>query len=283
MSEPTFAPRRASPPLSGGPLRTVIVDDEPLALDRLAALLTRVGGVEIVGRATGCTIGAALIARTSPDLVILDIKMRDGTAFDLLVALPNSVAPLVAFATAYPRFACQAFEVEAVDYLLKPVEFDRLEALVGKAIRQRDLMTAEDRVSELQLVIENLRSADVGASPTFERELWIRDRGSEHLRVPVTEIDWIDWQADYSCIHANGHEHLLRASLDRLMRLLDPKEFVRIHRSTVVRADRVMRVRHKSRSVRECVLVDGTVLPIGRVHARNLAWSHAGAVGHEPA
>ena len=255
-------------------LGVVIVDDEPLALDRLQVLLGRLGDAELLGRAAGCQAAVPLIQRTRPDLVLLDIQMRDGTAFDLLEALPDEVAPMVVFVTAFPRFACRAFSIDALDYLLKPVEQEQLEAVLGKARRRFSLTGAEQRAEELQRIVEALRADNqaIDCPPTYQQEIWVRKRGTDHVRVPLSSVDWIGVQEDYACLYEGGREHLLRASLDKLARSLDPQEFVRIHRSVVVRRDRIAEVRLLRKSVREVELVDGTCLPIGRIHASNLSW-----------
>lgn len=260
-------------------LRVVIVDDEPLALDRLSILLERDEAVSVVGRATGCRMGVTTIVRTQPDLVLLDIRMRDGTAFDLLEGLPAGVSPMVAFTTAFPRYAPQAFRIEALDYLLKPVDPEEMAAVLDRARRRMRLQSADERAIDLQRVVEQLRTEDVNDVPAFEREFWVRQRGTDHLRVTVAEIDWIGVEDDYACIHARGREHLLRLSLDKLMKSLDPNEFVRIHRSIVVRKDRVAKICRRSEDAREAVLRDGTRLPVGRVHARNLDLRHEAGSG----
>jgi DNA-binding LytR/AlgR family response regulator len=255
------------------PLRVLAVDDEPLALDRLAVLLEQQDGAELVGRASGCVAAIKAVERYNPDLLLLDVQMRDGTAFDVLRGLPAGVAPMVAFVTAFSKYACRAFEVEAVDYLLKPVEPARLEALIRKARDRRELLDEKGRVEELHRVIEQLREDRTEiAVPSFVTELWVRQRGTDHVRVPVEDIDWISAQDDYACIRTRGREHLLRISLDRLMASLDPTDFARIHRSTVVRIDRVDKITLKRLGVREAVLRDGTRLAVGRVHAKHLAW-----------
>jgi DNA-binding LytR/AlgR family response regulator len=255
------------------PLKVVVVDDEPLALDRLAVLLSQHADVDLVARASGCATAVKAVERHNPDLLLLDVQMRDGTAFDALSMLPIGAAPMIAFVTAFSKYACRAFEVEAVDYLLKPVEPARLDALLHRAKGRRDLMNDKDRVDELQRVIKQLRDDRSEHTPSaFMTELWVRQKGTDHVRVPAEDIEWISAQDDYACIRARGREHLLRISLDRLMASLDPAAFARIHRSTVVRIDRVEKITLKRLGVREAVLLDGTRLAVGRVHAKQLAW-----------
>jgi two-component system, LytTR family, response regulator len=255
------------------PLRIVTVDDEPLALDRLEALLARMPEVELVGRAEGCSQGASIIDRLRPDLALLDVQMRDGDAFDLLGSVTIEAMPMIAFTTAFPRYAHKAFRVDAIDYLLKPVEPLQLKALVDRALHRRAMNTVEERAIELQRVVEQLREQDQQDEQTgWIDQIWIRQRGVDRVRVATADIDYVSVQDDYACVHARGREHLLRVSLDRLHETLNPQMFVRIHRGYIVKADQVVKVRLKNVGVREAVLTDGTVLPIGRVFAKRLPW-----------
>ena len=265
------------------PVRVVIVDDEPLALERLRGLISAVRGVEVAAIASGCRTGREAIVRHRPDLALLDISMRDGTAFDLLNDLPPEAAPMIAFATAYPRYACQAFELDALDYLLKPVEPARLEQLVEKAARKLKLLSAEERAQELQEVLAQLREAHVDQSVHYENELWVRRNGTEHVRVPVDLIDWIGALDDYVSIHVGPQEHLLRASLDSMEEILDPAIFSRIHRSSIVRRTNVVKVTTARTGSRHAVLKDGKQLAIGRTHAKRLGWtsSWGSSIGSE--
>jgi two-component system LytT family response regulator len=259
-------------------LKVLVVDDEPLALIRIRGLLAEIPAVEVVGAASGCSDGVQAVCRHNPDLILLDIRMRDGTAFDLLAALPGGAAPMIAFLTAYPRYAQQAFEVNALDYLLKPVSPDRLAQVVERAIRQRNLLSVEDRASELERIVQQLREDQVEQPSRYERELWIRNRGTEHIRVEIDSILRICALDDYVSIHTSlGQEHLLRATLESVEAILDPEKFARIHRSTIVRRDVVAKVVASRTGGRSAVLVDGTILPVGRTYARRLNWTSANA------
>lgn len=267
------------------PLRVLAVDDEPLALDRLAALLRDMDEATLVGTASGCRSAKRAIAVHRPDLALLDIRMRDGTAFDLLESIAEGEVPLLAFVTAYPRYAYRAFEVSAIDYLLKPVEPEKLHALFLRAARRRDELDAAARLAELEIILGQLREADGAPEqsspghPSYVVDLWVRQHGTDHVRVGVEDIDWITVQDDYACLHARGRELLVRTSLDRLLAMLDPAEFVRIHRTIIVHRDRIARVSLKRIGSREAILRDGTRLPIGRIHARNLDWKGIGRAG----
>lgn len=263
--------------MSGRPLTLAIIDDEPLALERLRVLLKDDARVDLVASAGGCESARQVVAKHRPELLLLDIRLRDGTAFDLLRSMPSDYTPMIAFATAYPSYACDAFDVSALGYILKPVEPAKLTALIDRAWQHRELVNASERASELQEVVRQLRAMNVAERQHSKcTELWVRQRGTDHVRVDVDSIDWISSQDDYACIHARGREFLLRLSLDGLMESLDEQVFVRIHRATVVRRDRIASIVLKRIGVREAVLVDGTRLAIGRVHAKNLDWRGIG-------
>lgn len=258
-------------------LKVLVVDDEPLALERIRGLLSDMPNVEVVGVAAGCSDGAKSVGRHSPDLLLLDIQMRDGSAFDLLESLPSKPAPMIAFLTAYPRYASQAFEVNALDYLLKPVSPERLAQVVERATRQRTLLSMEERTRELERIVQQLREDQLDDAPRYERELWIRNKGTEHVRVLIDSIVRVCALDDYVSIYTNGgQEHLLRATLDSLESILDPERFARIHRSCIVRRDLVSKVRASRTGGRSAVLADGTVLPIGRTYVRRLNWASSG-------
>jgi DNA-binding LytR/AlgR family response regulator len=168
-------------------LRIVAVDDEPLALDRIGVLLRRDRDVALIATASGCQSGVQATIDHRPDLLLLDIRMRDGTAFDLLSALPPQLAPMVIFVTAYAHYAHQAFDVEAVDYLLKPVQQDELDRALEKARQHLLLTSAQQRAEELQSLVERLQaSAHVPATSLYPTEFWVcqynrLDRGEWRL------------------------------------------------------------------------------------------------------
>ena len=210
-------------------LRILAVDDEPLALERLKVLIERQPDAKLVAVASGVESAApAELKRQAFDLVILDIKMRDGDAFDLLNRAEMAVKPMIAFVTAFPRFAHQAFEYDAVDYLLKPVASERLGELIDKAAQRSAALSAAEKLREYESVIRQLRQ-DLfeRSSKTYDTDIWVRRRGTERVRIPITQIDYITAVDDYAAIRSDGHEFLLRVSLDRLGESLDPAQFAR--------------------------------------------------------
>src|ERR1700761_6108489 len=182
-------------------LRVLIVDDEPLARRRLEILLREQADVELVGAASDGIVARKLIAERSPDVVLLDIKMPGLTGLEVLDAL-GPEAPIVVFVTAFDRFALDAFDRAAFDYLLKPVEPARLAASLARAREALAERAAAERAGELEEILRNLRSAPASLSAAanpgadFDREIWIQERGGR-TSVPVTAIDWVAAERDY--------------------------------------------------------------------------------------
>jgi len=225
-------------------LRVLVVDDEPLARRRLEILLRDHEDVELVGAASDGLAARRMIGELKPQVVLLDIKMPGLTGLEVLDAL-GEAAPIVIFVTAFDRFALDAFERAAFDYLLKPVEPARLAASLIRAREALAERAAAERAEELEEVLRNLRSgpAPAAAPSAFDREIWIQERGGR-ISLPVAAIDWVGAERDYVRIHAGARSFLVRQSISALAARLDPKVFVRVHRSALVRAERIVRVRH---------------------------------------
>jgi len=254
-----------------GPLRVLIVDDEPHARRRLDILLREQPGVELAGAAADGAAARRMIAEITPDVVLLDIKMPGMSGLEVLDALGagdrERGAPIVIFVTAFDRFALDAFDRAAFDYLLKPVEPGRLAASLARAREILAERAAADRTRELEEILRNLRAGPEAASgdrPAFEREIWIQERGGR-TSLPVAAIDWVAAERDYVRIHAGARSYLVRQSIGALAARLDPKQFVRIHRSSLVRAERIVRIRH-SAGRGAVVLSTGAEIAVSRRH-----------------
>jgi DNA-binding LytR/AlgR family response regulator len=245
------------------PLRVVIVDDEPLALRRLEIALSEMPGVEIVGRARDGEQGLEVIGQAHPDLVFLDVRMPSQSGLDLAAALDSAGAPAVIFVTAYGRYATDAFDLAAVDYLLKPVEFARLKTAVERARVNLAARESSVRLAELNAVITALREEADPVGPRYENEIWITERGSR-VRVPVEEIDCFEAERDYVRIHTGERSYLVRTSIRSLAERLDPSLFTRVHRSFLVQLDQVERIVRKNAGASALVLKSGREAPIGR-------------------
>lgn len=250
------------------PLRVLIVDDEPLARRRLEILLREQPGIELAGAAADGAVARRMIAERAPDVVLLDIKMPGLTGLELLDAL-GSEAPIVIFVTAFDRFALDAFDRAAFDYLLKPVEPARLAASLARARKALAEKAAAERTRELEEILRNLRggpSAGAAAEPAspFPREIWIQERGGR-VSVPVAAIDWVAAERDYVRIHTGARSFLVRLSIGALAQTLDPELFLRVHRSSLVRADRIVRIRHAA-GRGAVILSTGAEVAVSRRH-----------------
>jgi two-component system response regulator AlgR len=243
------------------PLRTLIVDDEPLAVERLQILCARITGLNLVGTATDGASALRLIKSLTPDLVLLDIQMpgMDGMALARTLA-DRPFRPALIFVTAFDQFAVAAFDVAAVDYLMKPVEAERLERAI---VRVRAQTKAPPPTA---------------AKPSpWVREFWVPHR-TEIIRLAVRDIDLIEAERDYMRLHVGARSFLLHKTITELERNLDPAEFVRLHRSTLVRRDRIVGFKHNGSGAWEAQLQDGRWLRVGRTYLAN-ARVMAGSVG----
>jgi two-component system LytT family response regulator len=208
------------------PMRTLIVEDEPHARHYLRQLLADEPAVAIVGEASGGTEGANLIHKVSPDLVFLDVQMPDLNGFDVIAKIGVEKMPAFVFVTAYSEFAVRAFEVEAVDYLCKPFDRERLSASLERAIRRLDLQNAKATGNGLGA----LRDESDGCLSRIP----IKEKNGI-IFVLVDGILWIEAADKYVELHTADRTYLARQTIQTLEETLDPKHFVRIHRSTIVR------------------------------------------------
>ncbi len=260
-SEAAAPPAAAGPgalaaPQPEGPLRVLVVDDEDPAREILREFLGREEGVLLVGECKNGFEAVKAVAELAPHVVFLDIQMPKLTGFEVLELIGRELA--VVFVTAYDEHALRAFEVNAVDYLLKPVAHDRFRTALARA-RERLLKSRPMPVQEL------LQSARLPAA-TAER-LLVRD-GPKVVVIPVADLDYAEAQDDYVGLHVRGKLHLKQQTLADLESSLDPARFVRIHRSYLLNLDRLARLETEG-DARTVVLGDGTRLPVSRAgHAR---------------
>lgn len=237
-----------------GRIRALIVDDESLARRGLLIRLQGLPDVEVVGEASSGRTALEAIRRLQPDVVFLDIEMPGMTGLDVVSQLPMETMPLVVFVTAYDRYAVDAFEARAVDYVLKPVDEERFADALEKVRRQLDQRRAADQRDRLMQLMADLRGSSEWPDDLVELQpldkaaagpasaLAVR-KGREIVRVPLADIDWIDAAGDYMCVHASGETHILRGTMKSLEDALDPAVFQRVHRSTIVNLSRIERLR----------------------------------------
>jgi two-component system LytT family response regulator len=240
------------------PLRVIVVDDEPLARDLIRAMLVKHPDVTVVGEATGID-AAALIARTRPDIMFLDIQMPEVDGFRLLEQVGADAVPAIVFVTAYDRYALRAFEVHAIDYLLKPVDERRL----ATALEHAQKSARGHRLGEVDARIAKLL-ADRASSRS---RLLVPVRGKV-IVVDADEIDWIEAADYYVSLHVSSPSgsasHLLRETMDDLEKQLDEDMFVRVHRSAIVNIDRVREIHPLFRGDCTLVLADGAHVKLSR-------------------
>jgi two-component system, LytTR family, response regulator len=245
-------------------LRTILVDDEPLALDRLRVFFQDIPGAEVVGTARDGKEAAEAITRLKPDLAILDIQMPEQNGLRVAATLPAEERPEIIFVTAFEQYAPDAFEVEAADYLLKPVRFDRLWQAVERAKRRRYLRTMAGKAEAAAAL------ATEAASSNHEDGLWVPTRNGA-LFVPTDTIDWIEAQRDYVMLHTATRSHIVRLSMRALEAKLDSNQLMRVHRSAFARPANVVEVRRMGRMINALVLRDGAIVQVGPNYARAVA------------
>jgi two-component system, LytTR family, response regulator len=245
-------------------IKTILVDDEPLAIQGLELRLQPFEDIEIIERCANGREAIRAIKTLKPDLVFLDIQMPGFDGFSVVSGLADVEPPLFVFVTAFQQHALKAFEAQAVDYLLKPVEEDRLAATIDR-IRQRlaERRSSEERarlqgiLSELapDAVPDALAEPEAPAASRYEKVLNIKDRG-QIFRVDVDDIERIDAAGDYMCIYTADQTLILRETMKDLEKRLDPRKFQRIHRSTIVNLDNIKSVKPHTNG--ECFLVLGS-------------------------
>jgi two-component system LytT family response regulator len=232
-------------------LRVIVVDDEPLARRGLRLRLAAIEDVEVVAECSNGINALKAVVEFKPDVIFLDIQMPEMSGFDVVSNLQQDNMPLVIFVTAFDQYALEAFDVHAGDYLLKPIDDDRLGESVARA---KDHRAQDGAVSDKQRLLELVISItgksegsvtqllrDHSGSQSFPDRLAIKDAGETTL-VKTAEIDWIDAAGDYMCVHANNQKHIMRITMKELEAKLDPVKFQRVHRSTIVNLERVIKV-----------------------------------------
>jgi two-component system LytT family response regulator len=246
-------------------VRALIVDDEPLARERLKALLAGDPEIDLIGDCANGRDAIEEISVLSPDLVFLDIEMPEIDGFQVLESVAPEQMPLVVFVTAHGHHAVRAFEVHALDYLLKPYDRERF---------ARTLQRAKERL------VADARDATADRTQAMLSELNPHTRSRERLLIKVNDrmrllraeaIDWIEAEGKYVRVHAGGETYLLREAIGELSVQLDPRQFVRIHRSTIVNIDRIVELEPWFQGEYRVVLKDGTRLTLSRSCRKRLS------------
>jgi DNA-binding LytR/AlgR family response regulator len=245
-------------------MRVVIADDEPIALERLRLGLACVPDAELVGAAKTGREAAALIRELKPDVAVLDIQMPGQNGLGVVAGLRGGdFIPEVIFVTAFDQHAVSAFEVQAVDYLLKPVPFDRLRQALRRAKARLEARAADARFSELQSLLTALSTAEQAVGrPAYERELWVRERQGL-TRLPLECVHLLEAEGDYVVAHTPETTHLLKDTISSLQGRLDPAAFLRVHRSAIVNMARIRTLKRRGKRGYCIALQSGPEVPVG--------------------
>ena len=235
-------------------MRVVIVDDEAPARALLREFLAAHEDVEVVAECANGFEAVKTIGEIAPDVVLLDIQMPKLDGFEVLELLERP--PVIVFVTAFDEHALRAFEVHAVDYVLKPVGRERFETALGRA---RERLRAGSPAQAPAAAL----AASARPPGAFLARILIKDGPRVHV-IPVSKVDWIEAQDDYIAVHAEGKTHLKNQTLAEIAAALDPVRFVRVHRSHVLHVERLARLELGEKDVRLAILKDGTKLPVSR-------------------
>ena len=241
-------------------IRTLIVDDERLARQKVRTLLADENDIEVVGECANGIEAVAAVRRYKPDLLLLDVEMPGADGFEVLQRLRSERLPMVVFVTAHDEYAVQAFEVEAVDYVMKPFDRRRFHDAVRRAKRHLDEQGNEWEERILRLLERVVRAGD----PRKRLEHFAVKSRDRTFLLGVSDVDWIEAQGKYVRLHSGGAGYLLRESISDIEERLDSRKFLRIHRGTIVNVKRIQEMHHGFGGGMFVVLRDGTKLTMSR-------------------
>jgi two-component system LytT family response regulator len=247
-------------------IRALVVDDEPMARDRVLSLLQQEEDVEVVGECGDGTQAVAAIQHQSPDLVFLDVQMPGHNAFEVIQAVGAERMPTVIFVTAYDEYALKAFEVHALDYLLKPFGRDRFQRTLQHARASLERRRAGDLGRRLLALVNDIKTEP--GPPRLDR--LVVKSGGRVFFLRTDEIDWIEAAGNYVRLHLGEESHLFRETMNRMESRLDSRRFVRIHRSRIVNTERVKELQPWFNGEHVVVLQNGTRLTLSRGYREKL-------------
>jgi two-component system LytT family response regulator len=239
-------------------LKTIIVDDEPLALRLLSAKLKKLPNVEVIAQCSNGREAINAVIELAPDLLFLDIQMPGLSGLEVVKQLQNDTMPLVVFATAYEQYALEAFDAYAVDYVLKPIDDERIQRAVARALERFAMKSNEQPENKSEVIgaiahidqkhektvtwmADDSNHKDLQSIDIKNRKIVIKDRDEIHL-LKQQDIQWVDAAGDYVCVHALGETHVKRCTLKEMLEELDETQFKRVHRSTIVNLDFIDKV-----------------------------------------
>ena len=257
-------------------IKAMIVDDEPPARRNLRALLKAVPDIELVKECGNGRDAVTHIRALEPDLIFLDVQMPEMNGFEVLEQLTDLPLPVIIFVTAYDQYALKAFEVSALDYLLKPFDDARFHKALAQARRQIEQQDASELGRKL-LTLMGTREVRPDAPPRYLTRLMVKTAGRV-IFIRTEEIDWVEAYDNYVRLHVGDKAHLLRQTMNELEAALNPEQFARIHRSTIVNLDRVKELHTHFNGDHLVILRDGTKLKLSRSRREQLEqWLGAGA------
>lgn len=245
-------------------IRILIVDDEPLVRKKIRGVLRLDVDVEVVGECGNGQEALAAVAEKRPDIIFLDVQMPQLDGLSVARLLKAERAPLIIFVTAYDQYAVQAFQVHALDYLLKPFDQERLREALQRAKEQLRARQQRQITAQVQALLDALQT-----KAKYLERLVIRTSG-RILHLQLKDVDWIEAEGNYARIHVGKESHLLRETISRLEPQLDPAQFQRIHRSTIVQLDRIRELRPCFHGEYQVILHDGTEVTMSRNYREKL-------------
>ncbi|TLX47108.1 DNA-binding response regulator [Pseudoalteromonas phenolica] len=256
-------------------LTAVIVDDEPLALEGLCLRLAKIPEIKVIGQAENGDEAIKLCQTLEPDVLFLDLQLPGLNGIEVVQAMQSDTLPMIVFVSAYSEYAIEAFELNAIDYVLKPANLGRLQKTVSRILERQNPHQAEKEkfrllnalgetsgieVSELEEWLET----DEPLPISINQEIVIKNSDNEKVLVPVKEIKWVDAAGDYMCVHTEKDTHVLRITMKKLQSLLDEKQFARIHKSTIINLNHVISIKPLRNNESIVTLNDDIELKVSR-------------------
>lgn len=260
-------------------LKTLLVDDEYSAIEGLAIRLEAFPQLEIVGYARNVADALQLISKTEPDLIFLDIEMPGQSGFELIKQLQPEFCPAIIFVTAFHQYAVKAFEVRALDYLLKPVKKERLAEAIARVVARAEPQPNKQQLLEVADIVQNAAATSPVDTATYrieQEKLLIQDGHHPAQLIPYRDILWIDAAGDYMCVHTSSETFVMRARMKSLINEVLPDGFIRIHKSTIVNLQHVARLEPLINSEYNLTLVNSKSLKVSRTYSRQLKLSLSG-------
>lgn len=257
------------------PLTAIIVDDEPLALEGLRLRLEKIPEIEVIAEACDGDQAILLCHELCPDVLFLDLRLPGLNGIEVVQSLQSDILPMVVFVTAYGEYALEAFELNAIDYVMKPANLGRLKKTVERIIQRHNpqnsvkekfkLLKALGDTSGVSISeLENWLDSNEPLPTAFCQELVIKNSDHEKIFLPVKDIRWIDAAGDYMCVHTNKETHILRVTMKKLENQLDDRLFKRIHKSTLVNINCIKSIRSLRNSESILELGDDIHLKVSR-------------------